>query len=155
MNIPNLAPCFSIVILAALFLSCGGSTSQSESSSESPVPVEICDYREQATRVWNNTIRERLGLATKIVDGDFEAADAEKITAGLDQFTEDWISIRDWVCREYQTAEPRSESVYRAKVDCLQRALADQQAIITSIQNGETGLLSQLEALMGNLESCR
>jgi len=144
-----LAPC-------ALLIACGGSTRLSKAHQEDEsIPLETCDFREQATAVWNDTVRKQLGLATKIVDGDYEAADAEKVTADLDQFTEDWISIRDWVCREYQNSKPRSLSDYDAKVNCLSRALNEQQAILVAIQSNESDVLPRLEELIGNLETCR
>lgn len=144
-----------LLSLTTVALACGGKQEPESAEDNYLGPSATCDFREEATSRWNHQIEKDLNLAVKIVDGEYEAADAEKVTSLLNQFTEDWISIRDWVCREYETSRPQSQSAYQIKVECLNRALAEQTDIVESIKKNEKDTVWRLEKLLASLESCR
>ncbi len=145
----KLTTLFFILLVAGTILGCGSSHPQKTTPAPDP-----CNFEGQARKVWNPEVKAELTLPLKILQGTFEAQEAEMLTTKLDLFTDDWISMRRSVCHEHLAGDIMSDDEYRAKVDCFNSILEIQQTIITIIKEEDRTVLEQISYLSQAIEPC-
>jgi hypothetical protein len=151
----TLKPCILsfLVLVSGTVLACG-SAQPPKSPPETPPAPEPCNFEDPARTVWNADVKADLMLPLKILQGTFEAQEAEMLTNKLDLFTVDWISMRGSVCRDHAAGRIASDDEYQARVDCFDSILDIQQTIILSIEEGDRTVLEQIGYLSDALEPC-
>jgi hypothetical protein len=145
----KLTTLFFIFLVAGTVLGCG--SSQPQKTTPAPDP---CNFEDQARTVWNPEVKTELTLPLKILQGTFEAQEAEMLTTKLDLFTDDWISMRRSVCQEQLAGDMMSNDAYQAKVDCFNSILEIQQTIIRFIKEDDRAVLEQISYLSQAIEPC-
>lgn len=132
-----------------LIAGCGSSPPHRSTAPEDP-----CDFSHQAKAIWNLDVKTELMLPLKILQETFEAQEAELLTTKLDLFTDDWISMRGSVCRDYAAGRISSDAAYQAKVDCFDSILGIQQTLIDQVRKGDRTVLEQIGDLSKAIETC-
>ena len=138
-----------IAFVSGTALGCGSSQPQKTTPAADP-----CNFEDQARTVWNPEVKTELTLPLRILQGTFEAQEAEMLTTKLDLFTDDWISMRRSVCQEHLAGHMMSNDAYQAKVDCFNSILEIQQTIITFIKEEDRAVLEQISYLSQVIEPC-
>ena len=152
----TLKPCILSLLVAVSLtaLSCSSTQPQKPPPETPQAAPDPCDFEEQARVVWDNDVKAELTLPLKILQGTFEAQEAEMLTSKLDLFTDDWISMRSSVCRDHRAGHLQNDDEYQARADCFDSILEIQQTIIASIKEGDRTVLEQIGYLSDALEPC-
>jgi eukaryotic-like serine/threonine-protein kinase len=113
--------------------------------------------QEQLATVWSSQRRERIESAFSATELSFARATWEAIDARLAEYADAWGQARTHTCRATRVHREQSERVMDLKIACLDRRLADFDALLRVLETAQRDVvISAIEAAreLESVESC-
>jgi hypothetical protein len=136
-------------------------------SSQSPAPVgassraDACsDFDLDVKKVWSeetkvNVQANLMGQWGGQLGTDVARERAQSVTTHMDQISQDWVMLRRSACLDHFERHVGTDAEYQARVDCLNRILARQRTVVTTLNSDAKQSAEAMSGLNGELEKCQ
>ncbi|MBN2525626.1 MAG: hypothetical protein JXR76_04470 [Deltaproteobacteria bacterium] len=110
-------------------------------------------HEDAANSIWSYSIQARLNLAVQVYEGKIVAADAERLTTQLNQFSTEWKARFAQLCK-YNDMQYLAPLQYQDAAKCLSELLNLQKNYVNNLFMQQNFSLDETADLMSHLTDC-